>query len=150
MNQTPANVEAEWAGLPDPERAGAWARRAAGILNGVTDVGMRLVLREAFEERSAICEFDGGLSRDQAEQVAYDELVLSLRKRPDLIPPTHRSAAGQGGYYCADGVPIPRGRTTAEWAAELRRMAAQPPYVGTRQARVYVEWAIKLESAQGG
>ena len=29
--------------------------------------------REAFEERAAICEFDGGLSRDRAEAIAWQE-----------------------------------------------------------------------------
>jgi hypothetical protein len=29
--------------------------------------------KEAFEERAAICEFDGGLSRDEAEAIAWHE-----------------------------------------------------------------------------
>lgn len=29
--------------------------------------------REAFEERAAICEFDGGLSREDAEAIAWQE-----------------------------------------------------------------------------
>ncbi len=32
--------------------------------------------REFFEERAAIMEFDGGLSRSQAEQEAYERLLI--------------------------------------------------------------------------
>lgn len=35
-------------------------------------------LIEAFEERAAIMEFDGGLTRAEAEQAAYMELVRKL------------------------------------------------------------------------
>jgi len=37
------------------------------------------MLREAFEERAAIMEFDGGLSRDDAERAAW-ALVLKQRR----------------------------------------------------------------------
>ncbi len=37
--------------------------------------------REHFEERAAIREFDGGLSRRDAEQAAMAETVLWLRQR---------------------------------------------------------------------
>jgi hypothetical protein len=36
-------------------------------------------LREAFEERAAIMEFDGGLSRDEAERAAW--ALLAKRNR---------------------------------------------------------------------
>lgn len=35
-------------------------------------------LLELFEERAAIMEFDGGLSRSEAEQAAYLELVRKV------------------------------------------------------------------------
>lgn len=37
-------------------------------------------LKEAFEERAAIIEFEGGLSRKEAERLAY-EIVYGKRKR---------------------------------------------------------------------
>lgn len=37
-------------------------------------------LKEAFEERAAIMEFDGGLPRKEAERLAY-EIVYGKRKR---------------------------------------------------------------------
>lgn len=39
------------------------------------------ILSEIFEERSAICEFDGGLSRDMAEAIAA---VQVEKKRQEL------------------------------------------------------------------
>lgn len=39
------------------------------------------VLDEVFEERSAIAEFDGGLSRDEAEKMAKQE-VDKIRETP--------------------------------------------------------------------
>lgn len=36
--------------------------------------------KEAFEERAAIMEFDGGLSREEAERLAY-EIVYGKYKR---------------------------------------------------------------------
>ena len=40
--------------------------------------------REEFEERSAILEFEGGLSRNEAEQAAYT--LLSMSDRSDCEP----------------------------------------------------------------
>lgn len=39
------------------------------------------VLDEIFEERSAIAEFDGGLRRDEAEQVAREEVEKTREMR---------------------------------------------------------------------
>lgn len=47
---------------------------------------------DAFEERAAICEYDGGLTRDAAEDLAarcqgYNNVIASLRgKRPASAP----------------------------------------------------------------
>jgi len=35
-------------------------------------------LREDYETRAGICEFDGGMSRDDAEKAAYLELVEAM------------------------------------------------------------------------
>lgn len=37
-------------------------------------------LKEAFEERAAIMEFDGGLSRKEAERLAYEIVYGKLKK----------------------------------------------------------------------
>ncbi len=57
-----------------------WARRAAALLSGVADSGLQADLRELFEHRAAVCEFDGGLSRADAERVAIGELQATMRK----------------------------------------------------------------------
>ena len=43
------------------------------------DDGLRDELRLRFEERAAICEFDGKLPRAEAEKIAYDALVSATR-----------------------------------------------------------------------
>lgn len=55
-----------------------WARRAAARLARVDDVVRRIALRDAFEERAAICEHDAGLSLDEAERMAFEELTEAL------------------------------------------------------------------------
>jgi hypothetical protein len=57
-----------------------WARRAAALLSGVADPDRRTDLRELFEHRAAICEFDGGLSRVDAERMAYAELSAAIQR----------------------------------------------------------------------
>jgi hypothetical protein len=58
--------------VPHP---GFWEKSAASIgSNGSTSPSRLLELgsvREAYEERAAIMEFDGGLSRDDAESEAW-------------------------------------------------------------------------------
>lgn len=57
-----------------------WARQAAGLLSGVADPDLRADLRELFEHRAAVCEFDGRLSRADAERIAFTELQVAMRK----------------------------------------------------------------------
>ena len=38
-------------------------------------------LRDRFEERAGICEFDGNLSRDEAERLAFDAIRRDLQER---------------------------------------------------------------------
>lgn len=47
--------------------------KAVGLLNDEN-------LKEAFEERAAIMEYEGGLPREEAERLAY-EIVYGKRKR---------------------------------------------------------------------
>ena len=36
--------------------------------------------RELFDERAGICEFHGNLSREEAEQIAFDEVIRARLK----------------------------------------------------------------------
>ena len=57
-----------------------WARQAAALLATVADPDRRVDLRELFEHRAAVCEFDGGLSRPDAERIALAELQAAMQK----------------------------------------------------------------------
>ncbi len=60
--------------------AGTWARQAAALHATVADPDQRANLRELFEHRSAVCEYEGNLDRDDAERIGLDELRDALRK----------------------------------------------------------------------
>jgi hypothetical protein len=70
-NSAERNLTAVMA-VPHP---GLWEKSAASIgSNGSTSPSRLLEpdsVREAYEERAAIMEFDGGLSRDEAEREAW-------------------------------------------------------------------------------
>lgn len=55
-----------------------WARQAAALLAQVRDDALRDDLRLRFDERAAICEIDGELTRTEAERVAFESLVRAL------------------------------------------------------------------------
>lgn len=57
-----------------------WARQAATVLAQVRDDALRDDLRLRFEERAAICEIDGELSRVEAERVAFEALVRAVER----------------------------------------------------------------------
>ncbi len=57
-----------------------WARQASALLATVTDRDRRAELRELFEHRAGVCEFDGGLSRGAAERVAFGELQAAMKE----------------------------------------------------------------------
>jgi hypothetical protein len=59
----------------------AWARKAAALLAQIHDDDLRADLRYRFEERAAICEYDGGMSRDEAERGAFKEIEAALLSR---------------------------------------------------------------------
>ena len=63
-----------------------WARQAAALLASVREEATRDELRLRFEERAAICEFDGKLPRGEAERVAYDALVRAAREVAVPLP----------------------------------------------------------------
>ncbi len=56
------------------DRAGFWARCASALLAGVADPERRADLRDAFEHRAGVAEFDACLGRDEAERLAFGEL----------------------------------------------------------------------------
>lgn len=76
LNRARRNVDANRCGKRDP----SWARRASSLLNAITDPTLRADLRERFEERAGIIEFDGNLPRDEAERLAYEELARLARE----------------------------------------------------------------------
>ena len=53
-------------------------RAALVLIEQQTNPDRRSELREQFEHRAAIAEYDGGLSRTQAERVAFRELRQTL------------------------------------------------------------------------
>ena len=57
---------------------GHWAQQAAALLGGVDDADRRTDLQELFEERAAICEFEGCQSRTDAERLAYYEMKAAM------------------------------------------------------------------------
>ena len=79
-NSAERNLTAVMA-VPNP---GLWEKSAASIgSNGSASPSRSLdteSVREAYEERAAIMEFDGGLSRDEAEREAW--ALVSKRYRP--------------------------------------------------------------------
>src|SRR5829696_2229010 len=61
--------------VPPPSE---WARRAAARLATIEDDEHRADLRYAFEERAGILEYDGGLTREAAEERAFQEVLGEL------------------------------------------------------------------------
>jgi hypothetical protein len=59
------------------ELNGYWKTAASTLLAQVND-DLRDDLLYLFEERAAICEFDGNMSRQDAERMAYEQLVQAV------------------------------------------------------------------------
>lgn len=57
-----------------PTESLTWAQHAASLLASIDDGNQRAGLRDRFEERAGICEYDGGMSRDEAERTAFEEI----------------------------------------------------------------------------
>lgn len=62
-----------WLSAPAGQ-AGFWGRCASALLAGMADPALRVDVREAFEHRAAVTEFDACLGRDEAERLAFGEL----------------------------------------------------------------------------
>lgn len=57
-----------------------WAKQAAAVIAGFQEPELRDDLRLRFDERAAICEIDGKLTRSEAERVAHDEVVAAASR----------------------------------------------------------------------
>jgi hypothetical protein len=51
-----------------------WARQASALLSRIADDDTRVGLRDEFEERAGVYEYEHGLPRDEAERLAYEHL----------------------------------------------------------------------------
>ena len=56
-----------------------WFRAAVVLIEEQPDADRRAELRELFEHRAAIAEYDGGLARSEAERMAFRELRQRVR-----------------------------------------------------------------------
>ena len=76
-------------------RAGFWGRCASTLIAQANDSVHRTALREYFEERAAICEFDGNLGTDEAERLAFKQLCrwVAGGANAGARQPSPRSAA---------------------------------------------------------
>lgn len=63
---------------PIPIPPDTWYRAAVALIEREPDPERRSDLRSAFEERAAIVEYDGGLSRPDAERLAFRELRAAV------------------------------------------------------------------------
>lgn len=59
------------------ELNGYWKAKASTLLAQIDD-DVHDDLLYLFEERAAICEFDGNMSRQNAERMAYEQLVQAV------------------------------------------------------------------------
>jgi hypothetical protein len=64
--------------IPNEVPKDFWYRAALKLIDSVSDPDHRVDLRLVFEERAAICEYDGNLSRPEAERIAFHELRLAV------------------------------------------------------------------------
>ena len=60
-------------------------------------------IREQFEERAAIAEFDGGLSRTEAELLAWDEIRTCVQCHRDTEGEATAVRMSGGGWLHMDG-----------------------------------------------
>lgn len=67
--------------------AGHYFTAARELLRRVDDEARRLDLAEAFDERAAIVELDGGMSRGEAQRRAYIELAKAVEADSGIHQP---------------------------------------------------------------
>lgn len=85
---------------------GTWARYASALLAQVSDDTHRVDLREAFEERAAICQYDGNLGIEDAERIAFVQLCRAVTSQAPVASASGAPAAvstGANKGLAADG-----------------------------------------------
>lgn len=76
---------------PDDVPGDFWYRAAIKLIDAVSDPDRRADLRMMFEERAAICEYDGNLPRPEAERIAFHELRIAVGDANAIPnPPDHQ------------------------------------------------------------
>ena len=66
------------------------ARLAAALIGRIEDVVRRAALREEFEERAAILEFEAGHTREATERLAHQQLATTIHLRSSAEQRTGR------------------------------------------------------------
>jgi hypothetical protein len=59
---------------------GDWCGAAAAVFGTICDVEIRGDVQHRFDERAGICEYDGGVSRADAERMAFEEVSRELQR----------------------------------------------------------------------
>jgi hypothetical protein len=72
-------IRASKSGIMDALRQ-PWARRLSAMLSAMDDADARQMLRDLFEERAGIFEYECGLAREEAERLAFEH-VRDLTRR---------------------------------------------------------------------
>ncbi len=63
-----------------PLPAGTWAQCTSALLAGISDDVKRTRLREEFEERAAICHYEGALNVEDAERIAFLQIYRAVAR----------------------------------------------------------------------
>ena len=95
-----------------------WFRAAVVLIEQQPNPDRRAELRELFEYRAAIAEYDGGLPREAAEVQALTDVIDEWLDRHRPTPSGSRHCAGCGGEIPrpgGDGVPHHVGDAGAVW-----------------------------------
>ena len=80
-----------------PLPAGTWGQCASARLARVADDAKRAALREAFEERAAICQHEGHLGVDEAERIAFLQLCSLVAGQAPLASSCPQLKAAENG-----------------------------------------------------
>lgn len=72
---------------------GDYLNAAAALLLGVPDPEQRAELACQLDERAGICEYEGGMSRGEAEHIAYRELARAVEARNEADATAKKAVA---------------------------------------------------------
>lgn len=101
----------------------AQMRAAKAELLALLDAEAR---REAFEERAAVMEYDGGLSREDAERAAIESIRAEVRTAAETLAEQVRAELGLSDAHLHDlGVDCARNPYWALWALRQLRAACE-------------------------